>query len=266
MRFLLSLSIVLLSIIPSLTFENRLWRGTTIQYERNVNKMNLVNLDFKYPTYIYNVSKISIDEYDTNNRLRLRLRSNDKFGGILSSIQKTHNWIIDNQKSYMTIINFFQDTTRTLMIFEYSYDKLKNLELNSIKTSGLRCGVVKNYRMRPFLTNISSFLNLIKNWSYCKTTKINPQYPNSREIKYTNEFDYKFLLTNDDRINQVLTDNLIISLPSIIEDYKPFTFLIGCLVSPKNYKQININYNFKGELMSVEYNEYEPYFQNHSLI
>lgn len=264
----LSLSIFLILIVQSLSFENKLWRGTTIQYEKTkMNKLNMINLDFKYPTYIYNVSKISIDEYkETNNKLRLRLRTNDRLGGILSSIPKSHNWIIDNQNNYLTIINFFQDTTRTLMIFEYSYDKLKKLELNSIKTSGLRCGVIKNYRMRPFLLNISTFLELIKDWSYCKTTMINPQYPNSHEIKYSNEYDYKFLLMNDDRINEVLTDNLVISLPSIIEDYKPFTFLIGCLVSSKNYKQININYNFKGELMSIEYNEYEPIFQNHSLI
>ena len=94
-------------------------------------------------------------------------------------------------------------------------------------------------------------------FNFCKTTTINPYYPNSQEIKYSNTFDYNYFFMNDDRINNFFTDNLIVSLPVIINDYKPFSFIIGCFINPMNYKQLNINYNYNGVLLSIELNEYK---------
>jgi hypothetical protein len=251
---ILSQTIYLISLFQMIfSFERGLWRGTTLYYQKGLNN----KLDFNDIYYNYNISKFSIKNNNKLNHLNLRLKSYDKIGGVITSIPKTHNWIIDNNKSYISEINFFQDTKRSLIIFNYTYNNFKKLELNSIKTSALRCGGIKNYNTRLRIINISIFLNLMMKFNYCKTTIINPYYPNSREIKYSNEFDYKYFFTNEERINNIFTDNLIISIPSIINDYKPFSFIIGCFISPKDYKQLNINYNYNGILISIELNEYK---------
>ena len=253
MKLLLSLVIFITSFFEmNNSFENGLWRGTTLIYQKGLNN----KLDFNNIYYNYNITKYSIRNKKTNH-LNLRFKSSDKIGGVITSVSKTHNWIIDNNISYISEINFFEDTNRSLIIFNYTYDNLKKLELNSIKTSALRCGGIKNYRTRMRVMNISIFLNLMMKFNYCKTTKINPYYPNTREYSYTNSFDYKYFFTNEERINNIFTDNLIISIPYIINDYKPFSFIIGCFLSSNNYKQININYNFNGILTSIEYNEYK---------
>jgi hypothetical protein len=250
---LLSLVIFIISLFQiNNSFENGLWRGTTLNYQKGLNN----KLDFNNIYYNYNITKNSFKNFKLNH-LNLRLKSYDKIGGIITSIPKTHNWILDNNNSYISEINFFQDTKRSLIIFNYTYDNYKNLELSSIKTSALRCGEIKNYRMRTRIMNISIFLNLMTTFKYCKTTKINPYYPNTQEHSYSNSFDYEYFFKNEERINTIFTDNLIISLPSVINDYKPFTFIIGCFLSSNYYKQININYNFNGILLSIEYNEYK---------
>lgn len=252
MKLLLSL-ILFITILfqPFYSFENTIWKGTTSIYKTGLNK----KLNFNDITYNYNITKFSLKEKKINY-LNLRLRSYDKIGGIISSIPKIQNWKIDNKKSYISEFNFFQDTIRSVIIFNYTYDDLYNLKLSSINTSALRCGKVKKYRMRLNIINISNFLNLITKFNFCKTTTINPFYPNSQEISYSTEYDYTYFFKNEDRINNIFTDNLIISIPTIIDDYKPFTFIIGCFISQNNYKQLNINYNFNGVLISIDYNEY----------
>ena len=253
MNFLLSIIIIITSFFEfNYSFNNKLWRGTTLYYQKGLNN----RLDFNNIIYSYNITKFSIKD-NKKNYLNLRLKSNDKLGGVYSIIPKTHNTNIDNNISYISEFNFFQDTTRSLIILNYTYDNFKNLELTNIKTSALRCGGIRNYRFRLKILNISNFLDIITKFNYCKTTKINPFYPKSREIKYSNVFDYKYFFMNEKRINNIFTDNLIISLPSIIDDYKPFTFIIGCFISSSNYKQININYNYNGILTSLELNEYK---------
>ena len=253
MKLLLSLVIFITSFFEmNNSFENGLWRGTTLIYQKGLNN----KLDFNNIYYNYNITKYSIRNKKTNH-LNLRFKSSDKIGGTITNIPKTQNWNIDNNISYISEINFFQDTKRSLIVFNYTYDNLNKLELSSIKTSALRCGGIRKYSTRLRIMNISIFLNLMMKFNYCKTTKINPYYPNTREYSYTNSFDYKYFFTNEERINKIFTDNLIISLPVIINDYKPFSFIIGCFISPNYYKQININYNFNGILTSIEYNEYK---------
>lgn len=255
MKFLLSLTIFLTSLFQtSYSFDNRIWRGTTINYQKGLNN----KIDFKNIIYNYNITRIC-KRINNANQLSLKLRFYDKFGGVISYIPFTHNWKIDNNKSYISEVNFFQYTSRSLIIFNYTYDDFKKLELNSIKTSALRSGGIKNYMMRTGIMNISNFLRLIMKFNFCKTTKINPLYPNSREIKYSNKYDYKYFFMNEDRTNNIFTDNIIVSIPSIIKDYEPFTFIIGCFISLTNYKQLNFNYNYKGELISIEFNEYIYY-------
>jgi len=242
-------------------FNYGLWRGTTTYYLKD---KNTINLDLSKPKiYTYNFTNETINNnlrnyiLDTKN-LNLKLRSSNKLGGIISRIPRNHNWILDNSKSYSTEVNFYHETCRSIISFNYTYDENKNLKLYSVITSALRCGHAKSYKFRLRLTNITSLVKILEDWSYCKSTKINPLFPHNNEVKILNEFDYKYLLTNENRINKILTDNIIISIPNTIEEYKPFTFLVGCLISPNCYKQLNINYNFNGELMSVEFNEYEP--------
>jgi hypothetical protein len=252
MKLLLSIAIFITSLFEiNNSFENRLWRGTTLLYQKGLNN----KLDFNDIYYNYNISKFSIKNKNTNH-LNLRLKSYENNFKVYTSIPKIHNWNVDNNVSYISEINFFHNFKRSLIIFNYTYDNFKRLELNSIKTSALRCGI-KNYISLLRIMNISIFLNLMTTFKYCKTTKINPYYPNTHEHSYSNSFDYEYFFKNEERINTIFTDNLIISLPSVINDYKPFTFIIGCFLSSNYYKQININYNFNGILLSIEYNEYK---------
>lgn len=252
MKILLSYFILLTSLLhSSFSFENKIWRGTTTQYYKGLNN----KIDFNNVFYNYNITKFTFNQ-KKENHLNLRLRFYDNFGGVISQISKSHNWILDNKKTYISEINFFQHSTRTLIIFNYTYNIFNKLELCSINTSALRSGKNKNYLMKIRITNISNFIELMTKFNFCKTTKINLSYPNSKEIKYYNKFLFEYFFRNENRINKIFTDNLIISLPMSINDYEPFTFIIGCFISLNKYKQLNFNYNFKGELISIEFNEY----------
>jgi hypothetical protein len=251
MKLLLSIAIFIISLFEfNNSFENRLWRGTTLIYKKGLNN----KLDFKDIYYNYNISKFSI-KYNDLNHLNLRLKSYENNFKVITSIPKTLNLNFDNNISYISEINFFHNVKRSLIIFNYTYDNFKKLELSEIKTSAFRCGI-NNYVSLLRIMNISIFLNLMTKFNYCKTTRINPFYPNTHEHSYSNSFDYEYFFKNEERINNIFTDNLIISLPSVINDYKPFSFIIGCFINPNYYKQININYNFNGILLSIEYNEY----------
>ena len=252
-----------------------LWRGVTNYYIKGNTNINGINkIDLTKPVYsTHNHTNYNMDNYvifnsfynnykyyynnNENRFFRFKLKSYDKLGGIIAKIDKK----TDNIYYFTNQINFFYNTARSIITINYTYNNNLKMELNSIIVSGLRCGITKTFRNRTKLINITSLKNKLKTWTYCKSTTIDAKKPfilNEKEIIC---YDYEFLLKNDNgnRISSVFIDNLVISVPEIIDDNKPFSILLGCLISNDCYKQVNLNYNFNGLLTSVEYNEYEPY-------
>ncbi len=73
------------------------------------------------------------------------------------------------------------------------------------------------------------------------------------------DFRYFFMdISHKKRICHLGVNNLILSVPEEIDDYKPFSIIFGCLLTPELYNQVNINYNYNGYLTSVDFYEYKP--------
>lgn len=250
------------------SFELGFWRGITNYYIRTNN-----NFDLKKPLlttynyshhFMYNRSLYNYNNIIDSRFFRLKLQSYDKLGGIIAKVDR-HT---DNTYYFTNQINFYYNSARSIITINYSYNNDLKMQLNSIIISGLRCGFSQILKNRTKLHNVSSLKNKLKNWSYCKSTTVNPRKPFSVTENEIDCYEYEYLLENENenRISYVFTDNLIISVPDIIDSNRPFSLLFGCLISNNCYKQVNLNYNFNGHLTSIEYNEYEPYNFNAKII
>ena len=252
------LFLVILFINNCYSFELGLWRGLTHYYVRNSDSIDLSKplITTNNYTHYYNLNKSLFQTNFIDTRfLRLKLQSYDKLGGIIAKVDKR----ADNTYYFTNQINFFYNSARSVITINYTYNNNQKLQLNSIVVSGLRCGLTRTSPNRIKITNLTQLKDKLKNWSYCKTSIINPRNPFIINQKESNCYDYEFLLLNEQRLSYVFADNLIISVPDIIDDNKPFSLLFGCLISPSCYKQVNLNYNFNSVLTSFEFNEYEPH-------
>jgi len=262
------LKICLLSlnfIYNSQSFELGFWRVPTYSYYKNPITDDKTFLDEPKIIFYYNqYNHKSLIDIKDDNLLTFKFQSYDKIGGIIANIHKEVNF-----NTYLkNEINFYYNSIRSIINFCYRTSKNNyELELSSIELSAFRCGLVKTYTYREKLNNITQLNDKIERWAFCKTTLINAKTPTDKQISFTNSFEYIHLLINDKnkRIIKIFTDNIIISLPQFIEENKPFSFLIGCLISANSYKQLTLNYNFNGILSSLEFNEYEPYLLKNSL-
>jgi|688.fasta_scaffold184872_3 hypothetical protein len=233
---------VLLSVCILLTYiteTSSLWRGNTLYYKKDMkNKLSINDV-----SYSFNITKNYMNEKNPNY-LNLRLKSN----GIFSNIPKR---IYENE-SHITDINFYDDIYRSIISFNYS-----KLELTTLKTSAMRYGGLIKYNPRFKIININNFIDIIMKFNYCKSSIINPFYPNTHDIQYSTMFYFKNYFLNENRINYILVDNLIISIPPFFDNKNPYILIIGCFLNPTLYKQLNIYYNVDGILYSLEINEYK---------
>jgi hypothetical protein len=236
-------------------FDLGLWRGSTHYFLRTNNKLDLSKPMISTYNYSHNFNNSYNNRLLYGRFLNLKLQSYDKLGGFLLKIDKS----TDNTYCFTNQINFFHNTARSIITINYTFNNNQKLQLNSISVSGLRCGLSRISKIRNKISNLTELKERLKTWRYCKSTKVNPRYPTSNEVQEFNCYDYEYLLINEKRISHIFTDNLIISVPEIIDNNRPFSLLFGCLVTQCSYKQVNLNYNFNGDLSSVEFNEYEPY-------
>jgi hypothetical protein len=221
-----------------------LWHGSTYTYTRNYKN----KFDFTKPIInTYNYSRnfnISFDKnyyYSTNENYRLKLQSYKKQGGVMVNTNKnTYRKTFNNQ------IIFIHNNTRSIINVNYYNNKL-----NYISLSKLRSDLNKN--------NINNPISKIKTLRFYKTTNIKSSNIYHTFISKTDLFDYE-----KDHISNVFIDNMVISVPEIIndkdKDNKPVSMLFGCLLSDECYKQLTLNYNFNGYLVFTDFvfNEYEP--------
>lgn len=239
------------------SFELVLWKGSTHFYLRNKNNY----IDFNKPLITYynytnNISKNTFHNiyyYNINNFV-VKLKSLEDSGCVIIKASKDINNTYFNSQ-----VNFFHNTLHLIITVNYNYNYELKHQVNYISISSLDNNLNKYANFRKEKLDINSLLKKINNWTYCKSTLINTKTPFIEHINNYNSFDYKYLLTNKNNINKVFIENLVISVPNIIDDNKPFTILLGCLISNDCYKQIILNYNFNGCLVSVEFNEYKPY-------
>jgi hypothetical protein len=258
-----NLIIILFSFVNA--FDLGLWKGTTHYYIRSYSN----NFDLRKPMITtYNHSNVFNKTIVHNNFMdtrffRLKLQSYDKLGGVSAKIDKK----TDNTYFFTNQINFYYNSVRSIITINYTYNNDLKLQLNSIIISGLRCILTRSPMKKTMkISNLSDLKDNLKNWRYCKSTILNPKNPYQINEKELDCFDYEYMLINEKRLSHVFLDNIVISVPEIIEDNKAFSLLFGCLHTPDCYKQINLNYNFNGCLTSVEFNEYEPYNFTNKLI
>lgn len=239
------------------SFELGLWRGSTYTYTRNYNNQ----FDFTKPivtTYNYsrnfNISFNKNYYYSTNDIFRLKLQSYKKQGGIIINSNKD-----TNSRSFNNQINIFYNNTRSIINVNYYNDKCNRLKLNYISISKLRCDLNRINNIRYKIYNISNLISKIKSWSYCKTNNINSKNIYDISVSKSDLFDCEYLINKKDHISNIIINNLVISVPEIIDENKPFSMLFGCLLSDNCYKQIILNYNFNSYLIFTEFkfNEYE---------
>jgi hypothetical protein len=242
------------------SFELGLWRGYTYTYIRNYNNQ----FNFTKPiitTYNYshnfNINFKNNYYYLTNDYFRFKLESYEKNGGVIINANKDTNRISFNNQ-----INFIHNNARSIINVNYYCTNDKKLKLNYISVSRLRSELIKIPNIRIRINTIEELITILKLWSYCKTTNINTKNIYDIVESESESFDFEYLMTNKNHISNIFIDNLVISVPNIIDDNKPFSMLFGCLLSEQCYKQITLNYNFNGYLVFAEFNEYEPFNLN----
>lgn len=263
---IIKLFIIFFNIISSnSSFELGLWRGFTHIYTRNqYNKLNFSKpLITSYnQNYSFNINNLNFYlnykknyNFNDNNKFKLKLKSSDNLGGIYINIDKNINLDLN----FNNEINFFHNSIRSVINNNYFVNNQSNFQLNYITISGLHCGLIKTYKERNKQFNLSILISKLKKWNYCKSTIINTKNIYKKEIKEYYSYDYEYFFKNNNYISSIFIDKLIISIPEIIDDNKPFSMLYGYFISENCYKQLNLNYNFNGELVSIEFNEYEPF-------
>jgi len=263
---LFNIILILLSLFNfSSSFDLGLWKGYSHYYLRTDNNFDFNKpVIFTYNNYSNNFNKslfhnhLSYTRLNTDNPiLNLKFMSYDKLSGVIAKIDKTTN----NFYYFSNQINFFYNSARSIISINYTYNNQQQLQLNTIIVTSLRCSISKVHKIRPKLTNLTSLKNKRFLMSLCKSTIIDAKYPFNQEENHikNNNYYYDYLFINNNRICKIFIDNLIVSIPEIIDTDRPFTLVFACLLTNDCYKQINLNYNFNGHLKTVEFNEYETF-------
>ncbi len=93
-----------------------------------------------------------------------------------------------------------------------------------------------------------------------QTINLYNKYPESK-IYDIDSYDFKYFFLDINykkRVCRIGVNNLILSVPEEIQDYRPFSIIFGCLLTQDLYNQVNMNYNYNGYLTSIDFYEYKP--------
>lgn len=163
-----------------------------------------------------------------------------------------------NRTLYKYEVNFIYNHTRSIIDIVYEKDVNNRLKLKMYNMTGLH----NHKELDPkHVNSIVAFINKVSKWKgRFQTIRPYMKYYN-RKIYDVDSYDfcYFFLDTQEKkRICHLSLDNLILSIPEAIEEYKPYSFIFGCLVRTNLYIQVNINYNYNGIITSIDLYEYKP--------
>jgi len=216
-----------------------IWRGSVLKY----NALSLNDLKVNKPTCIlYNITYYKT-LYNIHNTENLLQRYNPQFidCNIILFVPKSSVLI-----NFFNQIDYIFKTIRYIITTNYTYNHDFVLELNNIKIYNLI-----NYTSKyPKLVN-----NNIKIKKNGISTKINT-YNNRKIINYNYKFNYEYFFNNSNRIHKFLNNNILISLPKKINEFKPFTLIYGFYIQEFYYIQTHLNYNANNELYEIEHIEY----------
>lgn len=172
-------------------------------------------------------------------------------GGVGGQSNRIINYYLSNNDYFTHEINFFFNKIRLIIIVNYKYNNNK-IRIQSI---GISNNEYNNYFQ---IDNIKLLVLLISTWKGYYLS-FSPHMPFNYKRARIEFVDFTPFLLNSNRICKIYPNNLIISIPKIIDDYNEFSMYYGCLQSPFLYKQLIINYDYDGVLTCWEYLELKPF-------
>ncbi len=160
----------------------------------------------------------------------------------------------DNRKNYKFEIAFLYNNSRSIINLEYEKDTNNRILFKNVNMIG-------NTNNDEYIYNIWSLIKIVSKWKG-KFQSIHSHLNTTRRLIYDiDSYDFKYFfmdISEKKRICHVGINNLILSVPKEIEDYKQFSIIFGCLLSSNVYNQVNMNYNYNGYLTTINFYEYQP--------
>jgi hypothetical protein len=175
-----------------------------------------------------------------------------------------------NRKIYNYHITFKYNHSYSLINIEYKKNDDNRVLLNTYKMIKLRNVNDKEHRENNMM-NISTFIEQISNWrGRFRTITSNMKYLDNK-IYDVDSYDFRYFFVDINNKKRVccIDNNLILSVPEEIDNYKAFTLVFGCLLDDNNYNQVNMNYNYNGYMTNIDLYEYKPkikYMKNFMLV
>lgn len=196
---------------------------------------------------------ITKNNYNNNGNVFM-FPSFDKNGGVGGQGSRIINFYLSNSNNFFQEINFFHKNQREMINIIYNY-KNNKIRLQKIGIANLNNNDNNNLIN---IDDINLLLYLIHDWKG-DYLKFSPYIPlNEKRIK-VDRINLAPFIIKSNRICKLFNNNIIISIPDIIEDYKEFTMVFGCLHSPFLFKQLTIYYDIDGVLTSWEMIEFKPF-------
>jgi len=230
----------------------------SLPYLKTHNNYEIEFFDDNTGVYKKNNGKTMIISRNNYNNMgtAFMFPSDYNYGGAGGQCSRIINYYLSNNDYFTNEINFLYEKMRSIIIFNYKYNNNK-IRLQSIGISNLN--YPDEYPVKLFqIDDINLFLYLINDWKGYYSS-FNPFIPLSSKYKRISKIDLSQFLMTSNRICRIYPNNVIISIPKIIDDYKEFFICVGCLQSPFSYKQVIINYDLDGVLTSWDYIELKPF-------
>jgi hypothetical protein len=178
------------------------------------------------------------------------------YGNIIQCLNPNLDTDVD-KRTYKYHITFKYDNTYSRIDVEYAKDINNKLKFKGYNMTELRDKSSVKYEN---ISDIWTLIDRINKWK----GKLQSLWMYSNNLKSklydinSYDFMYFFMDLHYKRFCQLGVNNLILSVPKEIEDYKSFTIIFGCLLTPELYNQVNINYNYNGYMTSLDFYEYRP--------
>jgi len=227
------------------------WKGKTHIYDKNcLFKYNINYVNRWYDTkYLYN-----------DDKFNFHIQNGMIYGNTIQCMNPNLQ-IDDNKKLFKYEINFLYNYTRSIVEIEYEKDINNKIIFKSFNMTSLYDSDIVNENNKEPIYSIWTLINKISNWKG-RFHAIHPNFRyNERRSYDIDSYDFRYFfmdISRRKRICHLGLDNLIISIPEEIEDYKQFSIICGCLLTSNMYKQVNINYNYNGYITSIDLYEYMP--------
>lgn len=242
---------------------NHYWynkNNLTFPFSINNNSYKINYIDNENAIYTRSDSKtFIITKTNYNNKGNaFMFPSINNNGGVGGQSSRILNYYLSNNNNFIQEINFFYKKRREMINIIYKYNNNK-IRLDKIGIANLIEYNEHNNEIDLLKINdIELLLYLIHDWKG-DYLSFSPYKPLNEKKQKINRINLKPFLRKTNRICKIFNNNIIISIPNIIEEFKDFTMVFGCLHSPFLYKQLTVYYDNDGVLTSWELIEFKPF-------